>query len=167
MGWRRWKDFLSSLCLARRQLLPKHLLESSVPLFWQWLLFWALYFAFYFVSHRVICLPASCCAPSSFPILPHMLIALLQSESQTVQGSLSHDCHKFATDSFPLLLPGKHLLVAWQLFTPLLIYKLKYIHSSASTGLILSKIHCSFNVLLRAIEIKVCWENMWWPWQCS
>lgn len=60
----------------------------------------------------------------------------------------------FATDSFPLLLPGKHLLVAWHPFTPLLIYKPKYIPSSASTGLILSKTHCSFNVPLGAIEIK-------------
>lgn len=114
-------------------------------------------FAFYFVSHRVICLPASCCAPSSFPILPHMLIALLQSESQTVQGSLSHDCHKFATDSFPLLLPGKHLLVAWQLFTPLLIYKLKYIHSSASTGLkFTAHSTCCYEQLKLKFAEKIC-----------
>lgn len=85
------------------------------------------------------------------PAAPSFLTCslLCSSQSQTVQESLSHDCHMFSTDSFPLLLPGKHLLVAWHLFTPLLIYKPKYIHSNASTGLILSKTHSSFNVQLK------------------
>lgn len=51
----------------------------------QWLISEHFCFTVYFASHSVICLPASCCAASGCPILPHMLIALLQPESQTVQ----------------------------------------------------------------------------------
>lgn len=149
MGWSRWKDSLSSLCLATGWLLPRCLLEIWFPCSGSSCFSEYFCFAVYFASQ--------CHLPSCLllcPILPHMLIALLQPESQTVQESLSHDCHRLATDSFPLLLPGKHLLEAWHFFTPLLIYKPKYIHSAAPTGLILSKTHCSFNMPLQAIEIK-------------
>lgn len=102
-------------------------------------------FAVHFASHSVICLPASCCAPASSPIFPCMLIARY-SRSHIPCKSPQATIATFAMVSFPLLFPSNHLLIVCRFFPPLLIYKHKYIHSSASTGLILSKTHCSFSV---------------------
>lgn len=147
MGWRGWKDSLSSLCLPTGQLLPRRRRHRRKVWFAcsGSLLFWALLF----------CCLCPTVSSAFLPLLPHpaapsfLTCSLLcYSRSQTVQESLSHDCHRFPTDIFPLLLPGKHLLVAWHLYTPLLINKPKYLHCSASTGLILSKTHWSFNMPL-------------------
>lgn len=149
MGWRRWKDSLSSLCLATGQLLPRRLLESLVSLFWQWLLFWALLFCCLF------CIP-QCHLPSCLllcPIqLPHpsshahcFATARVTDCARVPEPWLPHVFYRL----FPFITPWQVSLGSLASLYPLLIYKPKYIHSSASTGLILSKTHSSFNVQLK------------------